>query len=180
MCLAISLYALRGYVLYYGRGDIASYVGQVKDIITYGYTNNNIYPISAILISQICQLTNISVIGISKYLPSLFFTIYVLSIYCWSKSLIPDKKFVLLSLIASTPIFFAGFSTSIFNELLAVLTLPLFFHCLQKSPDIRFKILCIIMLLLYPFFHPMVAIFVFFYLAVIFIQENTSCLLYTS
>ncbi len=168
----ISLYALRGYVLYLGRSDVLSYVGLAKDISEFGNFGFNFYPITSILISQISQLTNISIHFISKYLSSLFFIFYVLSVYCWSKSIIPDKNFVLSSLIASTPIFFAWFSTSIYHEVLSVFTLPFFFFLLQKNSDYRFKLFCIFFLIMYPFFHPIISIVVLLYMASLFISEK--------
>lgn len=172
-CLIISLYALRGYVLCFGRGDVGSYVGYAKDISSYGYYgSSNIYPITFIFISQLNQLTTISIMTLSKYLPSFFFVFYVLSVYCWSKSIIPDRRFVLSSLLASTVIFFAWFSTSIYTQLLSVWTLPFFFYLLQKKPDYRFKLFCIIFLIMYPFFHPITAIVVLLYLTTSLIWEK--------
>ncbi len=67
-------------------------------------------------------------------------------------------------MIASSPILFPWFSTSIYHMLLSVLTLPILFYCVQKSSDIRFRILSVIWVLMYPFFHPITAIMVFIYL----------------
>ncbi len=170
--LVISLYALRGYVLYLGRGDVSTYVGFAKDISEFGNIGFNLYPITSILISQLNKMTGISNIIISKYLPSMFFIIYFLSIYCWSKFLIPDRKFVLCSMMASTPIFFAWFSTSIYHQVLSVFMLPLFFYILQKNSDYRFKLFSIIFIIMYPFFHPIIGIAVLLYLTVFFISEK--------
>ncbi len=171
--LVISLYALRGYVLYSGRGDVASYVGMAADVYKYGcFLDYNFYPITSILIAQLSQMTNISILSISKYLTPLFFVLYTLSIYCWSKSLIPDKKFVFTSIIASTPIFFAWFSTSIYHMLLSVLTIPFFFYCLQRNSDYRFRFFCIIMCIIYPFFHPITAVIILLYLVLTFMSEQ--------
>lgn len=168
----ISLYALRGYVLYFGRGDILTYVGLAKDVGDFGTFGSNFYPITSILISQISQLSKLPIIDISKYIPALFYVFYVLSIYCWSKSLIANRNFILSSLIASTPIFFAGFSTSIYHQVLSVLTLPFFFYLLQRKQDYRFRLFSIIFLIIYPFFHPITGIIVLLYLTIFFISEK--------
>jgi len=170
--LVLSLYALRGYVLCFGRGDASSYVGMASDVNIYGYIGNNLYPITSILISQISQMTNISVLNISKYIPSLYYAVYVLSVYCWSKSLIYDRKFILCSILASTPIFFAWVSTAIYHQLLSVLMLPFFFYLLQKNSDYRFRFLSIIIIIMYPFFHPITGIVFLLYMTVFFISEK--------
>lgn len=173
-CLLISLYALRGYVSYLGRGDIAGYIGLAKDISKDGNFGYNFYPMISILISQLSEMTNISVLNISKYLPSVFFTFYFLSNYCWSKSLINDRKFISCSLISSMPIFFAWFSTSIYHESLSLWTLPFFFFLLQRNSDYRFRLFCIIFLIIFPFFHPITSILLLFYLTVLFISEKSN------
>lgn len=166
----VSLYALRGYILYFGRGDASSLVGMAKDVNNYGSFGNNFYPITSIFISQLSQLTNLSVLTISKYLPSFFLSIYILSLYCLSKSIIPDRRFALSSLIASTPIFYAWFSTFINHEVLSVLTLPLFFYFLMKTSDYRFRFFSVIFSIIYPFFHPITAVLSLLYLVALFIS----------
>lgn len=170
--LVISLYAIRGYILYLGRGDTASYVGMAKDVINYGYFfDYNFYPLMSILIAQINQMTNISVLGISRYLSSLFFIIYFLTIYCLAKS-IYDKKFIFACVIASAPILFPWFSTSIYHMLLSVLMIPTLFYCLQRNSDNRFKFLSIILVVMYPFFHPMTSVLILIYLLIIYISKT--------
>jgi hypothetical protein len=171
-CLVISLYALRGYVSYLGRGDVSTYIGYAKDINDYGHFGDNFHPVTSILISQLSQLANFSVTSVSKFVPSFFFAIYVLSIYCWSKSTISDRRFVMSSVMASTPVFFAWFSTSIYHQVLSVWTLPLFFYLLQRNSDYRFRVFCIIFSIIYPFFHPITGLVFFLYLLVWFLSER--------
>lgn len=176
--IMIFLYALRGYILYLGRGDVATYVGMAKDINIYGYfPDYNFYPITSIIISQMSQLLSISIIDISKYLSSLFFVLYVLVNYCWAKSFIEDRNFIMSVLISTTPIFFAWFITSIYHQLLSVMILPLFFLCLQKNHDIRYKILSIFLCIIYPFWHPITAIVICIYLIVWFCTERFNFIL---
>ena len=66
-CCVISLYALRGYVSYFGRGDISSYIGMAKDVSNYGNFGSNFYPVMSILMSQLSQLTNIPILALSNY-----------------------------------------------------------------------------------------------------------------
>jgi hypothetical protein len=171
--IAISLYALRGYVLYLVRGDTAGYVGMAKDISDYGHIlDYNFYPIVSLFISQTSQIANVPIIIISEYLSSLFFGIYVISIYCWSKSISEDKKFITACMIASAPVLFPWFSTSIYHMLLSVLMIPFLFYCIQRSSDNRFKFLSIVMVLIYPLFHPITAVMVFIYICVIYLYQT--------
>jgi len=170
--LLLTLYILRGYV-YLERADTLSYIGYAKDISMHGYFfSYNYYPIIPILLSQLNQIANISTLALSGYLPALFFAFYILSIYCLSKSLTVGKKFIFSSLIASTPLFFAWFSPTILLMSLATLTLPLFFYCFQRSSDPRFKFFCIILCIIYTFFHPVIAVMIFVYLVVLFVSEK--------
>lgn len=170
--LVIILYAIKGYIFYFVRGDTASYIGMAKDISGYGtFFDYNFYPLTSILISQLNQISNISINEISKYLSSLFFGSYILFIYCWSKSLYEDKKFIYASIISATPILFPWFSTSIYHMLLSVLSIPILFYCIRRSLDIRFRFLSIILIITYPFFHPITAVIVIIYLLTIYIYE---------
>ncbi len=169
--LVISLYGLRGYILYLARGDTLSYVGLAKDVSEFGI-GSNFYPITSILISQLNQLAGISIITISKYLPSLFFIIYFLSIYCLSKSLLPDRKYALCSIIACMPIFYAWFSLTISHMYLSLSLIPLFIYILNRNSDYRFKIFCIIYSILFPLLHPLTSMLILIYLIVFFISEK--------
>ncbi len=165
--LIISIYALRGYALYSGKGgDAAGYVGMAMDVSKYGVIlDYNFYPITSILVSQIGQITNIHIIGISKYISSLFFIIYILSIYCLSKSIrSDDKKFIFACMIASTPILFPWFLSSMYHMLLSVLMLPILFYYIQKSSDSRFRFFSIMLIVILPLFHPITVVIAFIYL----------------
>lgn len=166
--LILSLYSMRGYV-YLERCDTLTYMGLAIDILNKGVCNNNLYPFISLLLSQISLLSNISILGISKFLPSLFSLIYLLSIYNWSKSIIDDDRFFSSCVIASCPIFFAWFSTTIYHMLLSILFLPIFFYCIQRNSDYRFRIISIILGIVFPFFHPITAIMLLIFILTIYI-----------
>ncbi|MDP4107099.1 MAG: hypothetical protein Q8935_19360, partial [Bacillota bacterium] len=118
--LLVFLPKLKNYVLIMGRGDNAHYVGYAMDVSIYGHIPNyNFYPYTSLLISQISQILNISDLEVSKYIPSLFVIIYMLSIYCWAKSFKQDQNFITYSIIASTPLFFAWFFATIYHMLIS-------------------------------------------------------------
>jgi hypothetical protein len=171
--LIISLYALRNYTFYFARVDPGTYIGMANDICIYGFIPPyNFYPFESIFISIISELTRIPIISISNYLPELFYICYLLYVYSWSKALINDIRFVSYSLLAATPIFFSGYVISIFHQTFSVLMIPLFLYSLQKMSDPRFKFISILILIIYPFFHPLTSIFIIAYLIILFTTER--------
>lgn len=173
--LLVLLPKLKNYMLIMGRGDNADYVGYAMDVSIYGYIPDyNFYPYTSVLISQIGQVLNTSALEVSKYIPSLFVIIYMLSIYCWAKSFKQDQNFIIYSIIASIPLFFAWFFSTIYYMLISTLILPLFFYTLNKNSDFRYRIFVVIICLVLPFTHPIVSLIFLLYLVCIYLEETLS------
>ena len=173
--LLVLLPTLKNYVLIMGRGDNADYVGYARDVSIYGHIPGyNFYPYTSVLISQISQIINISVLEVSKYIPSLFILIYMLSIYCWAKSFKQDQNFIIYSIIASTPLFFAWFFATIYHMFISTLILPLLFYTLNKNSDFRYRTLVVIICLIIPFTHPIISLIFLLYLICMFFEEVLS------
>lgn len=173
--LLISLYGIRGYSAYLGRGDQLTYIGMARDILSSGtiFPKYDFYPIIPILISQMSMFSGISVPNISKYLQCIFILIYLLSGYIFAKSLFNnDNKVIAFFLISSTPLFYAIFSPSIYFMYLSILMIPLFFYLILKNANPGHKILCIIFCFFFTFVHPLTSIFVFIYTLIIFISDR--------
>jgi len=173
-CILISLYALKGYFQILFRGDLATYLGMIKDITVFGSISpDNVYPLPPILFSQLEQVSSLSPLMLSKILPSLFFIIYFIGIICWSKEVLNDKKYVALVTISSIPLFFAWFSPTIYFQMLSVWTLPLFFFIIYRChTHTSFKVLFFIMCFVYPFWHPITSIFTCVYLGSVYAYEQ--------
>jgi hypothetical protein len=172
--LLSSIYLLRG-SFFLGRADSLSYVGYSIDIIDQGFIPGyNFYPIFTILISSISEITGLPVIWITQLIPPFFLIIYTLSIFCWAKSLSNIHLFVASMMLASVPIFFAGFMPPLFYESCAVLVIPFFFYSLQKgaSGDIRFRAITYVLLLFFVLAHQLVAIGILLFLVIIFLVER--------
>jgi len=168
--LAISAYAIRGYIVYLARGDTLCYVGMASYVSASGHFHElNQYPFVAILVSAINQVSHVSIISISQYLPAFYYLLFIFSIYCLAKSIDGNRKYILLSLVSATPIFFAWFSTSIYPMQLATLSLPLFYYCLIKCEKIQYKILATILTIAFVLFHPINAIYIMFSLIILYI-----------
>ncbi|AKB49256.1 hypothetical protein MSBRW_0003 (plasmid) [Methanosarcina barkeri str. Wiesmoor] len=173
--LLVFLPKLKNYMLIMGRGDNAHYVGYAMDVSIYGHIPEyNFYPYTSVLISQISQILNISALEVSKYIPSLFVIIYMLSIYCWAKSFKQDQNFITYSIIASIPLFFAWFFATIYHMLISTLILPLLFYTLNKNSDFRYRILFIMLCLVLPFTHPIISLVFLSYLTCMFFEEILS------
>lgn len=173
--LLVLLPTLKNYVLIMGRGDNADYVGYAMDVSIYGYIPNyNFYPFSSVLISQISQILNASVLEVSRYTPSLFIILYMLSIYCWAKSFKQDQNFITYSIIASIPLFFAWFFATIYYMLISTLILPLLFYTINKNKDFRYRVIVVLLCLVLPFTHPIISLIFLLYLICMHFEETLS------
>ncbi|MEW5748772.1 MAG: hypothetical protein AB1793_08345 [Candidatus Thermoplasmatota archaeon] len=167
-CLTISLHSFRGYFAYMGRGDSATYIGMAKDVTTLGYySETNPYPLPAILISGISQIAAVPDVVASAFVPCLFMVVYVLSIYCIAKSMGIGRAYLFSSLAAASPIFFAGYATSLYFMFLATMTLPLFIYFLIRSESALFRFLAILWVVILPLYHPYVAMLAASFLIII-------------
>ncbi|RXA19410.1 hypothetical protein EQO05_09850 [Methanosarcina sp. MSH10X1] len=173
--LLVLLPKLKNYMLIMGRGDNADYIGYAMDVSIYdNIPNYNFYPYTSVLISQISQVLDISALEVSKYVPTLFVIIYMLSIYCWAKSFKQNQNFIVYSVIASIPLFFAWFFPTIYYMLISTLILPLLFYALNKNNDYRYRILVVLICLVLPFTHPIVSLIFLLYLLCMYIEETLS------
>lgn len=154
--IIISLWIIRGYALWC-IGDPAVHLGLIQDIICSGHIGRgNFYPIIHIYAAVISSICGISPIMPHKYIPVIFALLYVAFMYLLAKSVLPDKGQVMLALIASTTLY-ACVSPNFTPNVEATLVLPLAFFLLIKcfSPGmIQWNILFIIMIFLFPVFHP--------------------------
>jgi hypothetical protein len=167
--IILSLYIFRGYYIY-GHGDVLSHLGMMKDILLSGHiSQDNLYPVTHILITQIAEVSEISHVLVAKYLHVFFSILFMLYVYCLSKAIFHNRSYVLLSTAASITLFFSLFQTGIYPHLLSMLMLPLFYYLYFKTLEERsleFEILFITLLIMYPFFHPISALIVILSLVV--------------
>lgn len=173
-CLVISLFAIKGYYAYLGRGDTLSYAGLITQISESHFIyKDNFYPLISILISQINQVISIQIIQIVNYIPIFFYLIFVFGIIAWSKELIPNEIYTQICFICSVPLFFPWFYPTIYPMLIATLLLPLVFYSLKKFEyNKNFMIIVILLLLANVFLHPIVMIFLIAFLCLLVILEQ--------
>lgn len=153
--IILLLPSIRGYAAY-GREDHLSHLGHVINIINLGHiSDSNIYPISHILIAMVENITGIPPLVIGNYTQIIFMLLYILSIYLLAKVTLNDIKMVRLAVISATMLNISSF-TWLVPWGLAALMIPLPIYLFIKD-GIEYKILLIILMIMYPFFHPLSA-----------------------
>ncbi|MCH8864673.1 MAG: hypothetical protein IIB13_04860 [Chloroflexi bacterium] len=167
LAILFSAPALRAYTAY-GRGDVISHLGRVRDLIFTGHTDGrNIYPVLHIYLAQLSSILDVSAMRLSGYLPAFFATILFMPfMYIFARFILPHKGQAILATIAGT----AALSASGYGQVItapnssADMLLPLaFMLCAVRVfqvPKSRYSLLLIIMVLLLTPFHfvPMFAL----------------------
>ncbi len=154
-----------------------SHMGYVKTILSTGYVSPALfYPITHILSAEIIQITGIKLLDLSKLLPLFFGILFVPFMYLFSRSILKDKREVILSTLLSCA-FIAGWYLNFTPNALANLFIPLVLMIIVKSySDIKnrmkWSILLIIMVLLFPPFHPVATIFLLIFILTINLPFN--------
>ncbi len=172
----LSLYIFKDYYVY-GHGDVLTHIGIIKDVLVEGtISQNNFYPLIHILATIVSLIMGISHITTVKYLTPIFFMAYICFIYSLSGTIFPSRRYQFISAAASAPLFFSLFLTGMYPHLLSVLMLPLIYYLYFKQEteirSIGFKILFIIFIIAYPFFHPITALMIICFLATMEVSKH--------
>lgn len=161
----LSLHILRGYALWTGSGDPATHLGWIQDIIATGHYGEvgAFYPITHIYLAQLSQLGNLNPVIFFKWMPVLFALIGMVFMYFLAKSLLPDKRQVMLVTVAGTALIH-GWYLSLTPNHLSNLLFPMAFYLLIKSflpGTSQWKMLFLIIIFLMVPFHPVPAFALF-------------------
>lgn len=157
----LTLPFLRGYVTY-GRWDVLTHVGLVLDILQNGFIGaNNIYPVSHIFIAEISYMANIPVTVTIAYIVPFFVLLFVLFIYLLATVTINERQKIILATMASTVLLLSYTNYQVIPTALSAFAIPLvlylYFKILEKK-SAEFKICFILLIILYPFFHPLTSL----------------------
>lgn len=146
---------IRDYVTW--SGDNIRYWGLIKDIVLTGqFSSNNFYPITHIVISDVILITRMP-LAIGANLSTAFISmLFVLSIYLFVGAITRDKHIQIISLVISGSVMLL----ESYNVILApngwsILFLPLLFYLYLNHTKHNYRVLFVILLLVYPFFHPL-------------------------
>ena len=88
--LMILLPFIRGYAIF-GRGDVLSHIGLMKNIINTGHFNDNWYPILHIFGVQFSRITTINIEIVTMIFPVIFYLCYIIGIFYMGKELFGKK-----------------------------------------------------------------------------------------
>jgi len=152
----LALWIIRGYALWC-LGDPATHLGMIQDIISSGRIGQgNFYPIIHIFAAEFSYILGVSAEVAQRLIPLIFALLYVPFMYLMAKSLLPHKGQVVMALLISMtflPNTYLNFTPNFESNLI----LPVAIFLLMKSfspGTIQWKILFIIMIFLFPAFHP--------------------------
>jgi hypothetical protein len=154
---------IRGYAIY-GRGDVFSHVGHVKDIFrTTSIGTDNFYPLDHVLTASLSYITGINVEHAVNIIPPIFSLFYIISIYFLAKQIFERKGEVLFVLAFASILLFSNgnliFAPSVQSFFLLPFVLYLYFKSRDSRNPVEFGILLIISLFFIVFFHPMTTLF---------------------
>jgi hypothetical protein len=173
----LSISYIRGYIAF--KGDYITHLGMVKDIISTGHFGSNYYPITHILVTQVSSCTGISEVAVLNIGSAVFSSLFFLFSYLLAKSVLPEKGQQLVTITVVTLLFAAVDSTTGARSILvlpnswSLIYFPLFFFCYFRFSVPAYRVLFVILSVLYPFFHPLSALIIIVALVVIEIAKLT-------
>ena len=149
---------IRGY--YSWRGDNISHFGILNEILMFGHIPSDlVYPITHILLSELVYITGLSNEIIANHCTALISVFYVIAIYLLATSSLITKREQILAVASIAGVFFSGYDVYLMPNGWSLLYLPLvlffYFKSLTKTYSMKYTILFLITLILYPFFHPL-------------------------
>lgn len=147
---------IRGY--YTWRGDNMSHIGFVKDVLFSGHVaSDNFYPITHILLTEIISVSGVPIELIVNHSTALFSIFYVIFIYLLATVVLPKRDAQLLSVAAIGGVIFNDYEVFLRPNAWSFLMLPLVLFLYFKH-SIEYRMPFIILLILYPFFHPFTSV----------------------
>jgi hypothetical protein len=164
---------IRGYVSW--SGDNIAYLGMIKDIMQTGhFTSANYYPFTHAVLSSIINVTQISDSTIANLSTTGISILFILFTYLFIEVTTHDKKKqILATIIAGAVMLTAGYNVILAPNGWSILFMPLLFYLYFRYSELSYRILLIILLVIYPIFHPLSALIV---IIALFIFESVKCI----
>jgi hypothetical protein len=159
--VTLSLFIIRGYYMWCMGGDPATHLGWANEILQTGHLPSNlIYPATHIFLSEISMVTSLSPVSLHRIVPFFFGLICVAFTYLFVRELSPNTVMPIIAAVISCPFVYSLYLNLTPNELanmLIPLALFLIFKYLRRN-NAGWGILLVVILILYPIFHPLPAI----------------------
>lgn len=175
--ICLSLFIIRGYYMWCMTGDPASHIGWIKETLNTGQVPSSIiYPITHIYISDIILFTGLDLIFLHKIVPWIFGLLCVLFMYILTRYITSNRIAPVLAVIISCSFLFGWYlnlTPNALSNMFFPLVLLLIFKSIRKN-DFRWGILLLMMILLYPVFHILPAIFIGLVFLTLCIPRNLS------
>ncbi len=173
--IILSLHILRGYGLWCMIGDPGSHLGKIIDVIAAGHIErSNSYPIAHIYLAQLTLVSGLDPDLWHKWTPVLTALLQMVFLYFLAKSVLPDKRQVMLAAVAGTALVYGWYLNLTPNHLSNML-FPLALYLLVRSfttPTPSWKILFVIMVFLFPPFHSIPGVVRLIVVATVWVAER--------
>ncbi|MBW6519377.1 MAG: hypothetical protein K0A89_12880, partial [ANME-2 cluster archaeon] len=154
--IVLSLHYIRGYH-FLTISDPLAHVGFTSDILSSGSIGDNYYPITHIFGAVMVEISAIDLLTVMKFLPVVFTLLSMVFIYLLASAVSTNRGHALLSAAAGTTLLYSYYHISTYPQALSLLMFPVVFFLYFRAAgtsSIAFKALFIILLFLFPFFHP--------------------------
>jgi hypothetical protein len=142
---------------YFGwQGDHITHLGMIVDIVESGSILDNYYPITHIVLAETHLLTSLPISFLSLYSTAFFSVFYIIAIFILATAVFQDRKMQLLALAAAGGIFFTSYDLLLMPNGWSMFLIPfLLFLYFRSRNSLKYKVLTLLILVTYPFFHPL-------------------------
>jgi len=154
------IYSCISYVMGYKNrmGDIISQGGVISSMLDTGHiSDSNFYPVTHILASKIVLVTAIPGGIITNFSTLILVIPFLLSTYLLATDTLSQQGQQVLAIVAATTV---SVSISLLPNGWSMFLLPLFFYLYFQRDIHPYRVILVILLILYPFFHPLSSFFI--------------------
>ena len=167
--ILLTLPTIRNYVIF-GRGDILTHIGWMKNIVGNGSFGHDMYPNIHILGTVTHYFSGVTLENISVLIFPVFSIFYILSFYLLYTEIFKDKFKVILAMAFTSIMVFGTSQTSFAPFNLSFFIIPIFIYLYFKEKSINELNFRILLLLAVPFillFHPLTSLMLLVSLVII-------------
>lgn len=155
LCLPV----IRNY--YSWRGDQLAHIGFVKDIATSGHLPGyNPYPVTHTMLFEISAVLDWPIHTVVNLNTPLIFIVFVLVTYLLTTVVLPNRGQQLMATLFTAGTVAALSRFNLVPNTWSILLLPLFFYCYFRRDQPPFKVLLVLLIIAYPFIHPLSALII--------------------
>lgn len=160
---------IRGYAMFH-VGDSSGHIGMVRDILQTGHpSDNNPYPVVHTLIWEIATIGGVGPTTAGLWLPAIQSGLFVIATYLLATVTFSRPRHVLLAAASSIVLFYSYYHATLYPSGQGLLFQPVVFFLFFKgwsteNDAIQYKALLLLTLLMFVFFHPVVAVLLVIYL----------------